>query len=195
MNRTIYFVRHGQTDWNAEFRFQGQQDIPINALGRQQAARNGETLRTVLSDPAAFDFVASPLSRTRETMEIIRRELGLPRDEYATDKRLLELNYGDWEGQTIDEMRQSHGEISEARNRNKWEFVPPGSGAESYAMLSKRFEPWLGETLKHTVCVTHGGVLRCIWRLVGKMSADEAGQLIIRQDRILRMENERLEWI
>ncbi|MEX0344882.1 MAG: histidine phosphatase family protein [Rhizobiaceae bacterium] len=195
MNRTIYFVRHGQTDWNAEFRFQGQQDIPINALGRQQAMRNGETLRAVLTDPEAFDFIASPLSRTRQTMEIIRGELDLPQNEYRTDRRLLELNYGDWEGQTIDEMRQSHGEMSEARNRNKWEFVPPGNGAESYAMLSQRFEPWLSETLKQSVCVTHGGVLRCIWRLVGGKSADEAGQLIIPQDRILRMENTSLEWI
>lgn len=195
MNRTLYFVRHGQTDWNAEFRFQGQQDIPINALGRQQAERNGETLRAVLTNPEAFDFVSSPLSRTRQTMEIIRGKMGLPHNEYGTDKRLLELNYGDWEGQTIDEMQRSHGEMSEARNRNKWEFVPPGNGAESYAMLSLRFESWLNETLKHTVCVTHGGVLRCIWRLIGGLSADEAGKLIIPQDRILQMKNERLEWI
>lgn len=195
MSFTIYFVRHGQTDWNAEYRFQGQQDIPINALGRQQATRNGETLRAVLPDPETFEFVASPLSRTRQTMQIIRDELGLPQDEYQTDKRLLELNYGDWEGQTIDEMRQSHGEMSDARNRNKWEFVPPGDGAESYAMLAERFQPWLSETFKHTVCVTHGGVLRCIWKLVGGMSVDEAGQLIIPQDRILRMQNQSLEWI
>ena len=75
---TIYFVRHGQTDWNAEQRFQGQRDIPINANGRQQAAKNGQTLKELLNNPADFDYVSSPLGRACETMEIIRRALDLP---------------------------------------------------------------------------------------------------------------------
>ena len=60
---TIYFVRHGQTDWNAERRFQGQLDIPLNDTGRAQAARNGAALARVIGDSAGFDFVSSPLSR------------------------------------------------------------------------------------------------------------------------------------
>ncbi|MEO1066982.1 MAG: histidine phosphatase family protein, partial [Pseudomonadota bacterium] len=85
----IYFIRHGQTDWNAEARFQGQQDIPLNDLGRDQARRNGTTLRDLI-DPADFDFVASPLSRTRDTMEIVRRAMGLDPMTYAMDERLRE---------------------------------------------------------------------------------------------------------
>ena len=71
---SIYFVRHGQTDWNAEKRLQGQTDIPINARGRAQARRNGRLLAGYLADPAALDYVASPLGRTRETMEILRAD-------------------------------------------------------------------------------------------------------------------------
>ena len=59
----VYFVRHGQTDWNAEHRLQGQADVPLNALGRAQAERNGRRLAELIADPTGFDFVASPLYR------------------------------------------------------------------------------------------------------------------------------------
>ena len=195
MRAAIYFIRHGQTDWNAELRFQGQQDIPINALGREQANRNGNRLRDLVVDPSPFDFVASPLWRTRETMEIVRTNMGLRPGGYRTDPRLIELNYGAWEGMTLNEMRRSHGDLSESRNRNKWDFVPPGDAAESYAMQAERFAPWLQTVEQPTVCVTHGGILRCVWRIVGDLTGDEAGTLAIPQDKILQLRNESLEWI
>jgi broad specificity phosphatase PhoE len=65
---TLYFVRHGETDWNAEARLQGQQDVPLNAFGRVQAEEAGARLRALAPGYANLDYVASPLSRTRETM-------------------------------------------------------------------------------------------------------------------------------
>lgn len=80
--RKLYFVRHGETDWNAERRLQGRRDVPLNALGRKQAARCGELLGGLLAGSAAgpqqFTFASSPLSRARETMEILRTALGIP---------------------------------------------------------------------------------------------------------------------
>src|SRR5215467_3399580 len=80
--RKLYFVRHGETDWNAERRLQGQRDIPLNALGRKQAARCGELLLELFAGAGAaaqhFGFTSSPLSRARETMEILRGRLGVP---------------------------------------------------------------------------------------------------------------------
>ena len=74
----IYMIRHGQTDWNAEGRLQGQQNIDLNALGREQASRNGEDLLALIGDRVGdFAFVASPLARTRETMELLRAAMGL----------------------------------------------------------------------------------------------------------------------
>src|ERR1700690_2748694 len=79
--RLFYFVRHGETDWNAEHRLQGQLDIPLNALGRRQAAHCAEVLRRLIARAGKtaedFAYVASPLSRARETMEILRDGLGL----------------------------------------------------------------------------------------------------------------------
>ncbi len=74
----IYFLRHGQTPFNAEGRIQGQIEVPLSELGRSQALRNGAVLAEVLGEPERFDFVASPLLRTRQTMEIVRSAMGLP---------------------------------------------------------------------------------------------------------------------
>ena len=75
---SLYFIRHGQTDWNAELRLQGQRDIPINETGRAQAARNGRKLSETITQPDHYEFVASPLSRTRETLEILRQTIRQP---------------------------------------------------------------------------------------------------------------------
>ncbi|MGH6644424.1 MAG: histidine phosphatase family protein, partial [Bradyrhizobium sp.] len=97
---TIVFIRHGETDWNAEGRFQGQQDIPLNTRGRGQARRNGLILKERMPEAAAFDFVASPLERTRQTMEIVRAAMGLDPAAYRIDPILKEITFGEWEGHT-----------------------------------------------------------------------------------------------
>src|SRR5437868_5015230 len=84
----LYYVRHGETDWNRDQRYQGQRDIPLNATGRSQAVRNGRALAETLGkDAAVIDYVASPLLRARETMELMRAELGLPPRGYRSDRR------------------------------------------------------------------------------------------------------------
>src|SRR6185295_15086691 len=95
---TLYFVRHGETDWNAERRFQGQMDIPLNDRGKAQAQRNGAVLRDAISDTSKLDLLASPLGRARETMSIMLGELNLSVDSVRFDDRLRELSYGAWEG-------------------------------------------------------------------------------------------------
>ena len=138
----LYLCRHGQTDWNAEGRLQGQEDIPLNALGRTQAKRNGRYLRNVLGERASdFRFVSSPMDRARETMRIIRHEMKLDPDAFEIEPRLIELNFGDWQGSTLAEVRTREPERVRARKADKWNFVPPGAAAESYAMLAARVRP------------------------------------------------------
>jgi broad specificity phosphatase PhoE len=186
----IYVIRHGQTDWNAEGRLQGQKDIPVNALGRAQATQNGEALREIIGAADGFDFVASPLSRTRETMERLRAAMGLDPLAYRTDDRLKELSFGDWEGYTTAEIKKVEPERLRERSRSKWSFIPPGADAESYEILSWRIGAWLASVTGPTVCVSHGGVVRSLFRLIGKIDEHEASSMPIHQDRIVRIETE-----
>jgi len=191
----IYFVRHGETQWNAEGRLQGQAENDINENGRRQADRNGERLRGLITDPSVFDFVASPMRRTRETMERVRTAMGLDPSAYRTDARLVEVSFGDWQGFTFAELEAAEAGVTKARKRNKWDFVPPGEGAESYRMLMERVRPWLSEVSRPTVCVTHGGVMRTLFRMILGTEPKEAATLEVFQDRILRLQDERLDWL
>lgn len=195
MSLLVYFVRHGQTDWNAESRLQGQADTDLNALGRAQASENGRKLAALIPDPPAFDFIASPMKRTRETMERLRAAMGLDPHAYRTDPRLVEVNFGDWQGHTYAELEAVRPGISSERSLDKWDYLPSGEGAESYQMLYERVRPWFVELDGNTVCVTHGGVIRVLFRLVEKLSRQEAAGLDIPQDRLLRLKDGRLEWL
>lgn len=192
---TVYFVRHGETDWNAEARLQGQADTDLNDNGRAQASANGRTLARLIPDPAAFDFVSSPMLRTRETMERLRAAMGLSPSGYRTDPRLVEVNFGDWQGRTFAELEAVDPGCFARRQADKWTFVPPGDGAESYAQLAERVRPWLDGANGDAVCVTHGGVMRAVFMLTGTLEPNEAAVLSIPQDRVLRFSGRVLEWV
>jgi probable phosphoglycerate mutase len=191
----IYFVRHGQTDWNVESRLQGQAETDINPTGRLQAAENGRTLKALIPDAAGFDFVASPSRRTRETMERIRTAMGLDPHAYRTDPRLMELHFGDWQGFTYEELESREPGSRARRSVDKWNFRPPGTAAESYEMLKERVSSWLSDVIEPTVCVTHGGIFRAVFRLLADLPQKKAAVLAVPQDRILRLEVGQLEWI
>ncbi|CDZ44846.1 histidine phosphatase family protein [Neorhizobium galegae] len=193
----LYMIRHGQTDWNAEGRLQGQQDIPLNALGRSQATRNGERLREMIGAADGFRFIASPLSRTRETMERLRAAMGLDPLAYGTDERLVEVSFGDWEGHTLEEISHVSRERLVARAEQKWSFIPPGTSAESYEILCWRIGAWLQSLDGPTVCVSHGGVIRSLFRLIGNLDEDEAATVPTPQDLILEVDtrDNRIQWL
>lgn len=191
----VYFVRHGETDWNRGNRFQGQNEVDLNETGRAQADRNGARLAELIGDPAAFDFVASPMRRTRETMERVRRAMGIEPSDYSTDRRLIEVHFGDWTGRTPDELKADDPEFRRHRRRDKWNIVPPGEGAESYRMLLNRFKPWFDGLTRPTICVTHGGNIRAVFYMVDKLSDDEAANMAVPQDKVLRLKDGRLEWL
>jgi probable phosphoglycerate mutase len=161
---TLYFARHGETDWNRERRLQGQHDIPLNALGRTQSARCGAILRGLLARAGGLasdhEYVSSPLGRARETMELMRAELGLLPQNYRTDARLMEMSFGRWEGYTFSELQAREGAGLAARERDKWGFVLPGG--ESYAQLAVRVGEWYAGVYRDTVVSAHGGVLRAL---------------------------------
>jgi broad specificity phosphatase PhoE len=180
---TIYYIRHGETAWNAAGRFQGTQDIPLNELGLTQAAHAGGILGDLLArdDRAALSlaFVASPLGRARHTMELVRGAMKLEPGEYALDDRLREIGYGHWEGSTLQQQQASHPDLFATREMDKWGVPPPGG--ESYAAVTIRMRDWYQSLQADTVAVAHGGTARALMVALGIETKASALDLAIEQ--------------
>jgi probable phosphoglycerate mutase len=180
---TIYYIRHGETAWNAEGRFQGSQDVPLNDRGRSQAVTAGGILADLLAhddrEVSSLAFVASPLSRARLTMELMRGALQLSPDEYTVDHRLREIGYGQWEGLTLPEMERHDAATFAARNEDKWGVAAPSG--ESYATVTLRMREWVDSLLADTVTVAHGGTMRALMVALGIATPLEAAETPIEQ--------------
>ena len=180
---TIYYIRHGETSWNAEGRLQGALDIALNDRGRKQAADAGQILGDLIArgghDKAALPFVSSPLGRARSTMELVRRVLELPADDYSLDDRLREIGYGVWEGSTLAEMRTADPELYSRRLTAKWTLAP--EGGETYASVQLRMRDWYDSLLVDTVAVAHGGTARALMVALGIETPESAADLFIEQ--------------
>ena len=194
----IYFIRHGETSWNAEGRMQGQQDVALNDVGHAQAAAAGKTLRNVIGvDSAAiaenFSFAASPLYRTRQTMEIVRAQLGLPSQPYDLDDRLKEITFGQWEGLTWPQVQARYPVMAQERVADKWGFAPPNG--ESYAYVAERLRPWLKTLEGDCIVVSHGGVARVLMALIGSVDTAMAPNVDVWQGRVLVFQAGKCSWI
>src|SRR3954463_11956508 len=180
---TIYYMRHGETDWNVQGRLQGGIDTPLNELGCTQAAHAGRVLANLFARDgraaSSLAFVASPLQRARRTMDLVRAELKLPPGGYALDDRLREIGYGHWEGSTLTQARGSHPELYASRERDKWSALPPGG--ESYASVQIRMRDWYDTLQADTVAVAHGGTARALMVALGIETPASASDLFIEQ--------------
>jgi probable phosphoglycerate mutase len=180
---TIYYIRHGETEWNAQGRLQGAQDVPLNDLGRKQAANAGSILADLFArdgrSETSLSFVASPLGRARSTMELVRGTLKLPLHEDAIDDRLREIAYGDWEGSTLAQMQAADPDVFAARQSDKWTVPPPGG--ETYLSVQIRVSDWYNQVTADTVAVAHGGTARALMVALGIETSASAADLTIEQ--------------
>lgn len=193
----IYFIRHGQTDWNKEQRFQGQRDIPLNDHGRAQADANGPILRSVLEqhsiDPKQLDWFCSPLGRTRETMARVRAAFDPDLPEVEFDNRLVEISFGEFEGVLLTEIERDHPDHFAARETSKWDHLPPNG--ENYQMLVERLESFRRDKIKRpSIIVAHGGVARAMRRIVTGLSGKNLDQWMPQQDKVMRLLDGNIEF-
>lgn len=179
----IYYIRHGETSWNAQGRLQGTRDIALNDLGRRQAVHAGAILADLFKregrDSSALPFVASPLSRARMTMELLRGALEFPPEDYALDDRLREIGYGVWEGSTLAEMQAADPVLYAKRLTAKWTMAP--EGGETYAEVQHRMREWYDSVRADTVAVAHGGTARALMVALGIETPQSAADLLIEQ--------------
>ncbi|HEX6108578.1 MAG TPA: alpha-ribazole phosphatase [Ktedonobacteraceae bacterium] len=151
----LILVRHGETMYNAQRRYTGQSDVPLNALGERQAAALGEYLATEHLDV----IVTSDLERTRVTAEAIARYHGLAIQE---DIDLRELAFGEWEGYTYDEVLARDAKLVAQWRSDPTTYAPPGG--ETVAQLRDRcahaLRNWQTQYPEASVLwVTHGGLI------------------------------------
>jgi probable phosphoglycerate mutase len=192
---TIYFLRHGETEWNALGRLQGTRDVPLNARGRSQATHAGGVLADLFKrdgkDRAALPYVSSPLGRARQTMELARTKLDLPPADYSLDDRLREIGYGVWEGLTLAQSEASDPDVYARRLTDKWTVAP--AGGETYAAVQLRMLDWYESLLVDTVAVAHGGTCRALMVALGLETPASAAELYIEQGAVYVFRDGRLE--
>jgi broad specificity phosphatase PhoE len=126
----LLLVRHGETPWNREGRYQGRTDVPLSSDGERQVATLGERLKHVPIDVA----IASPLSRSRVTAEAI---VGT-RTQLEFDDGLLEISHGAWEGKLATEVQLEHAEMFGIWRSAPGRDVPAGPGAETLGDVETR---------------------------------------------------------
>lgn len=158
----LLLIRHGETDYNRQFRFQGQIDVPLNETGRAQAAR----LADRLAGEALDAVVSSDLHRARATAEPLLQARGAP---LRLDPLWREQSFGVLEGLEVPSVRFSHPELWAAWSRHDADHAPPGGESNRHfharVMQALRALPEAHPGARIAV-FTHGGVLDMVWREV-----------------------------
>lgn len=160
--RSFLFLRHGETDWNRQGILQGFTDIPLNEQGRAQAKAAIDILRNQSIDR----IVCSPLSRARETMEIINADLRKP---VSFHDGIRERHFGAFEGQSPEEITRMRSEMMASGAALEESGYPCPPGAETYADFRDRIITAIHDELHATpeqavMFVCHGGVYRVLRR-------------------------------
>jgi broad specificity phosphatase PhoE len=153
-HKNVFLARHGQTAYNLEGRFQGQQPVPLDDTGREQAGELAERA-------AGYDFAAlwcSPLLRARETADIVAERIGLEPHE---DPRLMETDAGDWTDRSFADVQAEAPDAFAAFVGGEPDFAFPGG--ESFAQQGVRVAEALADIEQAALpalVVCHGGVIR-----------------------------------
>ncbi len=160
----LWILRHGETEWNRAGRLQGQLDSPLTETGVAQARAQGAILRE-LDLPKGVQMTVSPLERALRTAEIANAALGLP---LVQDPALMEINLGQWQGQTPLELAKTHPDLDMHGDPHLWKFGAPGG--ETLSEMTERVRGVLSRITAPTVIVTHGVTSRLLRALaLGRM--------------------------
>jgi broad specificity phosphatase PhoE len=176
----LYLIRHGQTDWNLEGRWQGQSDVPLNKTGRKQA----EQIATSLINAELDAIYSSDLIRAADTAAALAHKTGL---DIHYDKRLREIHQGDWQGLLVGDIQARYGDAFQRRKLDPLNVAPPGG--ETVRQVQNRVTAAVEDILaKHpdgrVAIVSHGFSLAVI----------QVHYLILPMEKVWEMIPENDEW-
>jgi probable phosphoglycerate mutase len=177
----IWFLRHGQTEWNKVSRLQGQLDSPLTDQGLAEARRQAALMPPILADePALF---ASPLGRARQTADI-----ALWQRPYRTDPRLMEIHAGRWQGLLRDEIMARHPDWA-ATDPTALEIYEAAEGGEGLTAFHARIRDFMRSLDGPTVIVAHGLLGQVLRAEARGLPLAEAGSLSNLQGCVYLLEN------
>ncbi len=177
----IWFLRHGQTEWNKQYRLQGQLDSPLTEQGIAEAHRQSRIMRAILAPlPALF---ASPLGRARHTADIALRGAA-----YQTDDRLKEIHAGQWQGLLRADIIKTHPDWA-ASGPNALDIYAQAEGGEGIAAFHSRIVSFLNTLERPSVIVAHGLLGQVLRAHLRGLDVAQAGQLSNHQGVVYQLEN------
>ncbi|MEX1057934.1 MAG: histidine phosphatase family protein [Natronospirillum sp.] len=159
----IFVVRHGETVWNTEARRQGRGDSALTEKGVAQSRAVAGHLKTQLVGEKNITLVTSSAGRSRRTAAIIAEALDIDHDRIQSTPLLEEMDFGDWQGMTDDEIAAQLPDQWRERQLNRWVFTYPNG--ENYPQLCSRVSQWMERTEEASgviVAVTHQWTSRVI---------------------------------
>ncbi|HHY43925.1 MAG TPA: histidine phosphatase family protein [Coprothermobacter sp.] len=178
----IYLLRHPETDWNRQGRFQGQTDIPINKTGMEQLE---QTLPFLITLPVQIVYT-SPLKRARVVAQSVSQTTGLP---MLKDQRIMEVNCGRWEGKVAQTLAIEEPELFELWKSNPYDFRLPGG--ESYQDVENRTTAFLKDIAsygKNALVVSHGIAITTMLRFILQIPKNHVRALHIENLGLVKLE-------
>ncbi len=174
----LYLIRHGETDWNVEGRWQGQADVPLNAKGREQAAH----IACTLAEVGLKAIYSSDLTRARETAQALAESTGVT---LHYDPRLREIHQGEWQGMLVTEIQARYGEAFQRRLENPLAVAPPGG--ETVEQVRNRVVSAIESILarypsERVAIVSHGFALAVIQVHYLGLSIDQVWERVPKND-------------
>ena len=174
MNGPLWLVRHGHTVVHGTGGVAGRSDVALSAEGREALERLGSALADhLLGTGAVPRWTSSPLGRTRESAALLRAASGQSSRALAIDPRLVELDFGHWEGMSWEAVHREHGEALAAWGEDWVSRSPPGG--ESFAEQAARCGAWFDEAVDRTL--VRAGIE------AGQEAGQEAGGEVSGEDR------------
>jgi broad specificity phosphatase PhoE len=186
----LYFVRHGETDWNRQGIIQGWTDTPLNDTGHAQAKAVASALKAHAIDTKACRFAVSPMLRTRQTMGYIAAALDIAEADIGIDAALKELGFGIWEGRPFWELKASPVYPADPETRYDWR----PEGGESYADGALRLKDFLARIDLPLIVVSHGALGRCLIGMLTGLSIREMMAIRMAQGAFCKVSDGAAHW-
>ncbi|WKT74999.1 histidine phosphatase family protein [Lysinibacillus fusiformis] len=192
MQQMIYLLRHGETEFNTQGRYQGQLDSPLTELGREQVQQNARMLKTFIGHAHEWKIISSPLGRAVESTEILCETIGYDKNKVEFDQRLTEVAVGQWAGLKMSDIQQTWPDLLTNTDAFNWYFNAPDG--ESYEAVVSRLSSWHKEIQHHpkVIVVSHGLTGRILRGIYARLHKEDALKLEVTQDVFFKLANQKV---